>query len=171
MRRIFVKVMGAACFVLILLGLASGSQTSFEEEILEVLKTKGVITPHDYDRLIKKIRVEHKSVNEELLDLLRQKNIISSDQYASLSQKARDEQNGGVIVAQANPGSSNETQVAVAEVQEEGEKQKAEIQEAADDAARLPAYPVAEEAAGHRQESADDAGGGGNEAPLGSGDA
>ena len=78
MKRIFVGVVGITCIIFILFGSGSAAQTSFEEDILEVLKTKGIITQHDYDELIKKIRVGHKSVNEEILDLLREKNIISS---------------------------------------------------------------------------------------------
>ena len=133
MNRLFVSAMGITCSVLIFFGMVGAAQTTFDEEMLEVLKSNGVITQQDYDHLINKIRVEHKSVNAEILELLRKKNIISSDQYASLNQKARAEE-GTVMTASAPPPITGETQVAVAEVQEEGQKQKAEIQQAADDA-------------------------------------
>ena len=102
MKKVALGFMGIVGSVLILFGLVGAAQTNFEEDMLEVLKTNGVITQHDYDRLIHKIRVEHKSVNEEILDLLRTKKIISSDQYASLSKKAREEE-GTVMVASSSP--------------------------------------------------------------------
>ncbi len=133
MNRKFVVVMGIVCSIFIVFGSVSAAPTTFEEEMLEVLKTNGVITQQDYDRLIMKIRVEHTSVNQEIIDLLREKNIISSDQYASLRQKARGEA-GTVMVASAPPTPAPEAQAAVKQLQEESEKQKAEIEQAGDDA-------------------------------------
>ena len=47
--------------------MTSAASLTFEQEMLEVLKANGVITQEDYDRLISKMKTEHKSVNEEIL--------------------------------------------------------------------------------------------------------
>jgi len=128
-----IGVMGIACAVVILSGAyVFGAQATFEEEMLRVLKAKGVITEQEYNRLRETAQKEHKSVNEEILAILHKKNIISGEQFASLSRKAQAEA-GSTMVAAASPTQPEKPETVTA-VRQEGAKQKAEIQQAADDA-------------------------------------
>jgi hypothetical protein len=87
MRKILVFLIFAFCLCLFLGETLKAEQRSFEEEILDILKNKKIITHEQFQELTHKLKVEGKSVNEEILDLLKEREIVTPTKYEALKEK------------------------------------------------------------------------------------
>jgi len=106
----------------------------FEEAILEILKEKEIITQEKYQELSYRLKIEDQSINEALLDLLREKDIVSQEKYVALREKARAPEQPQHNLSKKETAPNPAAHLAVQEVQQEGERQKAEIKQAGDEA-------------------------------------
>ena len=81
----------ACCLSLMWGAFGRTDQKLFEEEVLDLLKEKNIITPEKYQELSEKLKKEKQSVNDAILELLKEQNIVSQPKYEELKAKADEE--------------------------------------------------------------------------------
>ena len=87
----------ACCLSLMWSVTGRADQKLFEEEILDLLKEKNIITPEKYQELSHKLKKEKQSVNEAILELLKEQKIVSQPKYDELKAKAEEEKKKATV--------------------------------------------------------------------------